>query len=112
MGRPPRLRSRGERPRGGGLRADRRSPKLAATEGDRPKLSSLPYPVPIVPRPRTSLVATAAVIAALSVPGAASAADSPGWAPEVPWGAGCGPAQSVATRIAANCGATLVEGEA
>lgn len=63
-------------------------------------------------RPRTSLVATAAVIAALAVPGAASAADYPGWAPDVPWGAGCEPAQSVATRTAANCGATLVEGEA
>jgi hypothetical protein len=68
--------------------------------------------VPIVLRPRTSLVATAAVAAALAVPGAASAADSPGWAPEVPWGAGCEPAQSAATRTAANCGATLVEGEA
>jgi hypothetical protein len=68
--------------------------------------------LPIVPRPRTSLVATALVTAALVVPGAASAADYPGWAPDVPWGAGCEPAQSVTARTAANCGATLVEGEA
>jgi hypothetical protein len=65
-----------------------------------------------VPRPRTSLVAAALVTAALAVPGAASAADYPGWAPDVPWGAGCEPARSVATRTAANCGATLIEGEA
>jgi hypothetical protein len=68
--------------------------------------------LPIVPRPRTSFVAVALVSAALAVPGVATAADYPGWAPEVPWGAGCESAQSVATRTAANCGATLVEGEA
>lgn len=59
-----------------------------------------------------SLLATAAVAAALAAPAAASAADSPAWAPDVPWGAGCEPAPSPAQRKAANCGATLVEGEA
>ncbi|HVX31590.1 MAG TPA: hypothetical protein VHA80_00490, partial [Solirubrobacterales bacterium] len=59
-----------------------------------------------------SFLAAAAVGAALSLPGVASAADSPAWAPDVPWGAGCEPAPSPARRTAANCGATLVEGEA
>ncbi len=68
--------------------------------------------MPIVPRPRLPLVAAAMVTAAMAFPAAASAGEYPGWAPEVPWGAGCEPAQSPATRTAANCGATLVEGEA
>jgi hypothetical protein len=58
------------------------------------------------------LLATAAVGAALSMPAAANAADSPAWAPDVPWGAGCEPAPSVTQRTAASCGATLVDGEA
>jgi hypothetical protein len=69
-----------------------------------------------VPGFRTSL-ATAAIAAAfttpaLASPSAASAAGYPGWAPNVPWGAGCEPAQSAATRTAANCGATLIDGQA
>jgi hypothetical protein len=52
------------------------------------------------------------VVAALTAPAAASAADYPSWAPNVPWGAGCEPALSTALRTAANCGATLVDGEA
>ena len=59
-----------------------------------------------------SLLATAAVGAALSIPAAAGAADAPSSAPEVPWGAGCEPAPTAALRTAASCGATLVEGEA
>ncbi|MBS1892521.1 MAG: hypothetical protein JST59_14585 [Actinobacteria bacterium] len=58
-----------------------------------------------------SLLATALVGAALCAP-AASAAESPVSSPEVPWGAGCEPAPTPALRTAANCGATLVEGEA
>jgi hypothetical protein len=46
------------------------------------------------------------------VPAAASAADSPAWAPDVPWGAGCEPASRPTLRAASNCGATLVEGQA
>jgi hypothetical protein len=65
-----------------------------------------------VTRRTLSLLATAAIGAALSVPAAASAADVPASAPEVPWGAGCEPALIQAQRTAANCGATLVEGEA
>ena len=63
-------------------------------------------------RRTVTLLATAAVGAALSIPTAASAATYPSWAPDVPWGAGCEPAPSPAQRTAANCGATLVEGEA
>jgi cell wall-associated NlpC family hydrolase len=67
----------------------------------------------LVLRPRSSLVAALATAVALVVPAAATAASStPSWAPEVPWGAGCEPAPSPAQRTAANCGATLVEGEA
>ena len=131
VGRPSRQRGRGrgasrrrasKRSRGGGTgggrRASRRSSdprpaiRVAAANPPSRACSRVPYPVPIVPRPRTSLVAAAAVAAALAAPAAASAADYPGWAPDVPWGAGCEPAQSPATRTAANCGATLVEGEA
>lgn len=65
-----------------------------------------------MPRPSSTLLATAAVVAALSAPAAASAADYPSTAPNVPWGAGCEPALSTAQRTAANCGATLVDGEA
>jgi hypothetical protein len=65
-----------------------------------------------VPRQIVSLLATAAVGAALSIPAAASAADTPSWAPDVPWGAGCEPAPSPAQRTASNCGATLVGDEA
>jgi cell wall-associated NlpC family hydrolase len=56
-------------------------------------------------------LATLAAVAALCAPAAATA-DSPAWSPEVPWGAGCEPALTAALRTAANCGATLVEGEA
>jgi cell wall-associated NlpC family hydrolase len=65
-----------------------------------------------VTRRTLSLLATAAVGAALSLPAAASASSPPSWAPNVPWGAGCEPAPDLATRTAANCGATLVEGRA
>lgn len=61
------------------------------------------------------LVATLAAAASLAGPAASGAAtDSsyPGWAPNVPWGAGCEPAPSRDLRTAANCGATLVDGEA
>ncbi len=56
--------------------------------------------------------AAAACLAAPSVATAAGETASPGWAPNVPWGAGCEPAVSPALRTAANCGATLVDGEA
>ncbi|HVV88951.1 MAG TPA: hypothetical protein VHB53_00520, partial [Solirubrobacterales bacterium] len=72
----------------------------------------LPYPSCIAPRQAISLLATAAVGVALSLPAAAAASDSPSWAPDVPWGAGCEPAHTPARRTAANCGATLVDGEA
>jgi hypothetical protein len=70
----------------------------------------------VVPRLRTSL-ATATIAAALAAPAvlaspAAASSPYPGWAPNVPWGAGCEPAASPATRTAANCGATLVDGQA
>jgi cell wall-associated NlpC family hydrolase len=65
-----------------------------------------------VTRRTIALLATAAVGAALSIPAAAPAADTPSSAPEVPWGAGCEPALSQALRTASSCGATLVEGEA
>ena len=64
---------------------------------------------------RTTALATALAAASLSLAGAASAeaaSSYPGWAPNVPWGAGCEPAPSPALRTAANCGATLVDGEA
>jgi hypothetical protein len=57
-------------------------------------------------------VAAVALVAMSALQGVAGAADSPNWAPDVPWGAGCEPAQSPATRTAANCGATFVDGEA
>jgi hypothetical protein len=57
------------------------------------------------------LIATLAVTASL-VGATAGAASYPGWAPNVPWGAGCEPAADPASRTAANCGATLVDGEA
>jgi hypothetical protein len=59
-----------------------------------------------------SLAATLATAAALAAPVAANASSYPSWAPNVPWGAGCEPVQSPAQRTAANCGATLVEGQA
>jgi cell wall-associated NlpC family hydrolase len=59
-----------------------------------------------------SLAATLATAAALAAPAGAGAASYPSWAPNVPWGAGCEPAASPAQRTAANCGATLVDGEA
>jgi cell wall-associated NlpC family hydrolase len=59
-----------------------------------------------------SLLAAAAIGAALSLPATAAASDSPAWAPNVPWGAGCEPAPSPTERTAASCGATLVEGRA
>jgi hypothetical protein len=65
-----------------------------------------------VPRRTATLLAAAALGAALAIPTAATAADSPSWAPDVPWGAGCQPAPNPAQRTAANCGATLVDGEA
>ena len=68
-----------------------------------------------MPRRTISFLATVAVAAALSIPATAGAAGTstyPSSAPEVPWGAGCEPAPSPAQRTAANCGATLVEGEA
>jgi cell wall-associated NlpC family hydrolase len=91
----------------------------------------LAYPV-LVPRPRSSLVAVLAAAGTLAVPAAVpavattaavafattmpakayAASSSPSWAPEVPWGAGCEPAATPARRTAANCGATLVDGEA
>jgi cell wall-associated NlpC family hydrolase len=61
---------------------------------------------------RISLVAAVALAAALAAPSGASAASTPAWAPDVPWGAGCEPALSASTRTASNCGATLVDGEA
>jgi hypothetical protein len=60
----------------------------------------------------TTTLACLVATVALVLPAAASATSSPAWAPDVPWGAGCEPAPSPALRIAANCGATLVEGEA
>jgi hypothetical protein len=65
-----------------------------------------------VPRRTATLLATAAIGAVLAVPAAATAADSPTWAPDIPWGAGCEPAPNRAQRTASNCGATLVDGEA
>jgi cell wall-associated NlpC family hydrolase len=66
----------------------------------------------LVPRPRSSLLAAIATAVVLAAPAAAFADTAPSWAPEVPWGAGCEPAPSLAQRTAANCGATLVDGEA
>lgn len=59
-----------------------------------------------------ALLATVALAAFFAAPGAASAASYPAWAPDVPWGAGCEPAPSPALRTAANCGATLFDGQA
>jgi cell wall-associated NlpC family hydrolase len=64
-----------------------------------------------VTRRLLSFLAAAAVAAALG-PAAADAVEPPASAPEVPWGAGCEPAPVPAQRTAANCGATLVDGEA
>jgi hypothetical protein len=58
------------------------------------------------------VIAMLVSFAMLAVPAGASASGSPAWAPDVPWGAGCEPAPTPALRTAANCGATLVEGEA
>jgi cell wall-associated NlpC family hydrolase len=57
-------------------------------------------------------LAALAGVAALTLPTAAMASQAPGWAPNVPWGAGCEPAPSTALRTAASCGATLVAGQA
>jgi hypothetical protein len=65
-----------------------------------------------VNRRTISLAATLATAAAFAAPAAAEASSYPSWAPDVPWGAGCEPAPSPAQRTAANCGATLVDGEA
>lgn len=59
-----------------------------------------------------SLLAALALAAILPATAAAAPSTSPSSAPEVPWGAGCEPAPTLAQRTAANCGATLVEGEA
>jgi cell wall-associated NlpC family hydrolase len=67
----------------------------------------------LVLRPRSSLIAALATAAALAAPAVASADTGyPSWAPDVPWGAGCEPAPNPALRTAANCGSTLVDGEA
>jgi hypothetical protein len=50
------------------------------------------------------LVSTLAGLAALWTAASASA--------DIPWGAGCTPVEQGANRTAANCGATLVDGEA
>jgi cell wall-associated NlpC family hydrolase len=65
-----------------------------------------------VRRPRILICLTAIIAVASIAPAAAGAASSPSWAPDVPWGAGCEPAPSVAQRSAANCGSTLLEGQA
>ncbi|MBS1860369.1 MAG: C40 family peptidase [Actinobacteria bacterium] len=57
-------------------------------------------------------LAAAVSLAAAPAAGAAESSSYPGWAPDVPWGAGCEPAQSAALRTASNCGATLANGEA
>ncbi|HTR75733.1 MAG TPA: hypothetical protein VMH33_10830 [Solirubrobacterales bacterium] len=67
-----------------------------------------------MPRRSILLIAILAV-ASLWVAGASDAAASssyPASAPNVPWGAGCEPAAASSQRTAANCGATLVDGEA
>jgi len=65
-----------------------------------------------VNRRTIALLAATAVGAALSLPAGAIASDSPSWAPDVPWGAGCEPAPSPSQRTASSCGATLVDGRA
>lgn len=52
----------------------------------------------------------AALLIALAVPAAAPVAGA--GAETIPWGAGCAPVPEGATRTAANCGASLVGGEA
>ena len=65
------------------------------------------------PTALSAIAETPAALAAATAPASVSAvSDSPSWAPEVPWGAGCEPAATLAQRTAANCGATLVDGEA
>lgn len=86
--------------------------ELVHPAASRPGEPPLPYPSCIVTRRTISLLATAAVGAALAIPAAAGAADSPSSSPEVPWGAGCEPAPTLALRTASNCGAALVESEA
>jgi hypothetical protein len=61
---------------------------------------------------RPAVLSALATLIALAMPAAASASGTPAWAPDVPWGAGCEPAASAATRTAANCGSTLVDGRA
>lgn len=77
-----------------------------------PGTGERPLPFGVVSGRRIWLSALAVIAALAALPAWASAADYPGWAPNVPWGAGCEPAQSLATRTAANCGATLIEGDA
>jgi len=72
----------------------------------------VPYPSSIVPRPRLLLALAAVLAAASPAPAGAAAADGPSWAPDVPWGAGCEPAPSLARRTAADCGASLLDGRA
>ncbi|OJU83762.1 MAG: hypothetical protein BGO11_13705 [Solirubrobacterales bacterium 70-9] len=62
--------------------------------------------------PLVAILTTAASLLGPAASGAAADQTYPGWAPNVPWGAGCEPAQTEAQRTAANCGATLVDGEA
>jgi len=64
------------------------------------------------PIPFVATLAIAASLAGPTASGAAAASSYPGWAPNVPWGAGCEPASSPSLRTAANCGGTLVDGEA
>jgi hypothetical protein len=68
--------------------------------------------LPAVNRRAITLAATLATAMALCAPAMAEASSYPSWATNVPWGAGCEPAPRPAQRTAANCGATLVDGEA
>jgi hypothetical protein len=53
----------------------------------------------------------AALLLALTLAGAALCSGSPASA-DIPWGAGCSPLAEGAERTAANCGASLADGEA
>jgi cell wall-associated NlpC family hydrolase len=80
-------------------------------------VSALSHTLSPVSRRSISLLATVAaaclaISCAFGTAGAAAASSYPAWAPNVPWGAGCEPAASASVRTAANCGATLVDGEA
>ena len=67
----------------------------------------LTYALRSVPLPRTSLAVLLAIATLCGAFAASAGAHS-----RIPWGVGCSPAESAATRTSSSCGAELVNGRA